>query len=80
MEPSGPASLISLLPLLIISLAAVVVAVPLAKRKGKSPWVFGILSIIPVIGWYALVYLVGITDEEVYERLSRIEERLGATS
>lgn len=77
MEPSG---LVSLLPLLIVSLTAVVVAVPLAQRKGKSPWVFGILSAIPFFGLYPLIYLVGITDKEVYEHLSRIEERLGVGS
>jgi len=77
MEMLEERSLLSLLSLLIISLIAVAVAVPLAQRKGKSLWVFGILSMIPGVGFYVLFYLVGITDKDVYERLSRIEAKLG---
>ncbi len=61
-----------------ISSVFAVTAFILARRKGKSPWVFAIIAIIPVFGIIALFYLIAITDRAVYEHLSRIEEKLDA--
>ena len=66
------------LPLLIIGIPFAVVSFLIAKRKGKSPVKFAILSLIPFIGLAFLVYLIGHSDKDVYDRLDRIEALLKA--
>ena len=73
----GEAStLISLLPLLVMSSTWVPLGFILAKRKGRSPVRFAILVFIPLVGFVFLLYLIALTDQEVYDRLDRIEALL----
>ena len=64
------------LPIVIISTLFAVTGYLLAKRKGGTPLLFAVIAAIPVLGWAALLYLVGMTDKEVYDRLARIEKSM----
>ena len=75
MEDQG-ADLAYLLAMLLVSVPIAFVNYVLAKRKGKTPILFAIVGLIPFIGAVSLLYLVGITDRDVYDRLSRIEQQL----
>ena len=64
------------LPIVIVSTLFAVTGYLLAKRKGGTPLLFAVIAAIPVLGWAALLYLVGMTDKEVYDRLARIEKSM----
>jgi hypothetical protein len=65
-------TLVSLIPLAIISLAFFGFAIPLCKRKGKGIG-FALFCLIPLVGPFVLLYAASLTDRSVLERLSAIE-------
>ena len=70
--------MLQFIPLVIMQIPFAIFAYLLAKKKGKSPVKFAILSLIPMIGFGFLIYLVGHSDKDVYDRLDRIEALLKA--
>ncbi len=70
------AGLLSLLPLVILHIPLGIVMIMLAKRKGHTSFWWKIIGFVPVIGWYPLWYLVGITDKAVYDKLDEINGAL----
>ena len=75
-QQAGEAGLASLLPLLLISVSFAVTGFLIARRKGKNPALFAVLSFVPLINITVIFYLVALTDKEVYDRLERIEALL----
>ena len=75
MEQSG-GGMIQLLPLVILHIPLGIVMIMLAKRKGHTSFWWKIIGFVPVIGFSALWYIVGITDKAVYDKLDAISEAL----
>ncbi len=75
MEQEG-AGILQLLPLVILHIPLGIVMIMLAKRKGHTSFWWKIIGVVPVIGWYPLWYLVGITDTAVYDKLDEINGAL----
>ena len=73
----------SFLPLLFIILIAVLFAIGFAKiagRMGKSPALWAILSLIPVVNYFFWIYAMFVIVLYVLDRLNGISERAGAAS
>ena len=70
----GGAGLEALLPLLILTIPVGIVTIMLSKRKGRTAFWWKIVGFIPVVGYVFPLYLVGITDEAVYDKLDGILE------
>ncbi len=69
----------SFIPLIIISAIFAVFAYPIAKRKGLGVGSVA-LCIIPFVGQFALLWLVSKTDQDVLDRIRRLEEINNTTS
>ena len=67
---SGPASM---LPLVILSLAAMVVANLLAREKGRPVVLWTILAALPVVNFVCLWYFVGAANLRLEAKLDRLE-------
>jgi len=65
-----------LIVMFVLSIPIAFINYLLAKRKGERPGFFAVVGLVPYIGWASLLYLVGITDKDVYDRLGRIEQQL----
>lgn len=59
-------------PLLVLSIPIIIFNVFLAKRKGRNPFLYGALSIIPLIGFYLAIYLASLTDKSLSEKIDKI--------
>jgi cytochrome b len=66
---SGP---LSMLPLVILSLAAMVVANLLAREKGRPVAVWTILAALPVVNFVCVWYFVGAANLRLEAKLDRI--------
>ena len=75
MEQQGT-SLLQFLPIVIVTIPIGIITLLLAKRKGRLGFVWKIVGFIPFIGWYPLIYLLGITDKAIYDKLDEISEVL----
>ncbi len=68
--------ILQLLPLVILHIPLGIVTIMLAKRKGHTSFWWKIIGFVPLIGFYPLWYIVGITDKAVYDKLDAISEAL----
>ena len=59
---------------LLMSIPFIFLNVSIAKRKGKSPSLYGWLSIIPGLSAVLAFYLISLTSLDVLTRLDEIEE------
>jgi hypothetical protein len=64
--------IISFIPLIIMTIPIVIFNVFLSKRKGRDPIVFGVLSVIPLVGFYLALYLASLTDKSISEKIDKI--------
>ena len=71
---SGP---LSMLPLIILSLAAMVVANLLAREKGRPVVLWTILAALPVVNFVCVWYFVGAGNLRLEAKLDRILSVLG---
>jgi hypothetical protein len=62
--------LVSLLPLLIVTLIVFVFSIPISRRKGKS-FIYPLLCLVP----FATPYLASLTDQQVLDRLAALERK-----
>lgn len=67
-----PAAASPLIPLLIMSIPIIIFNVFLARRKGKSLLLYGILSVLPPIGFFLAVYLASLTDKSISKKIDKI--------
>lgn len=75
MEQEG-SGFIQLLPLVLMTVPLGILTILLAKSKGRSAFWWKIIGFVPLIGWYPILYLIGITDKAVYDKLDEISEAL----
>jgi len=64
--------LLPFLPFLVFIVPIVVFNLFLSKRKGKSPVLYGALSLIPLVGFYLAIYLASLTDKSIGEKIDKI--------
>ena len=67
-----------LFPILIVTIPVGIITIMLSKRKGRTAFWWKIVGFIPMVGYYFIFYLVGITDKAVYDKLDDIGRSLGA--
>ena len=73
MEPGTDASTITMLvTFFLIMLPIAIVNAVIAKRKGRSRALYGWLSIIPLVGYFLLFYLISLPDKELMDKIDRI--------
>ena len=79
MDQQAPMGFAQFIPIIILLLPMIIFNITFAKRKGKNPWIFGFVSIIPLVGFYTLAYLASLTDKSISEKIdliiSLLEER-----
>jgi len=63
-----------ILPILIAQIPIGAITIMLSKRKGRTAFWWKIVGFIPVVGYFFPFYLIGITDEAVYDKLDEIWE------
>jgi hypothetical protein len=61
-----------LLPIIFMMLPLIFICRRLAKDKGKSTTKYTILGCIPFVNYYALLYLVGATNESLEGKIDRL--------
>ncbi len=61
--------LFTIIPLMIINYI-------LAKRKGRNPIAFCLLSILPFVGVPLCIYLLSLMDKDIAEKINKIYEKL----
>jgi hypothetical protein len=66
--------IVSLLPFAILSILIFAFAYPICRRKGKAA--YAVICLIPLIGWFALIYFASLPDRQVLERLAALEGKL----
>lgn len=62
MEQSGTNLLVSLIPLLLLSVIFAVVAHFLAKDKGRNVGLWTVLGAIPIVNWLCIWYFIGASN------------------
>ncbi len=67
--------LIFLVQFLILTIPFIFLNFSISKRKGKNPMMFGLLSVIPLVGMFLSIYLVSLTDFEVLKKLDQIVDK-----
>ena len=71
-----PSLLVSILPLLFVSLIWAAIVLWLAPRKGKPRW-FALLMLVPGIGPLGVLYLLALTDKKIIDDIEELKRRLG---
>ncbi|VVS93750.1 hypothetical protein [Desulfoluna spongiiphila] len=74
-EHHDPAALI---PLLIFISPIVILNIVIAKRKGRSPVLFGLFSLIPFVGFYLSIHLASLMDQSTNDKIDQILHLLEA--
>lgn len=75
MPPESPSLLISLLPLLTVSMLFALFASWLAPRKGKSS-LLALFVFVPCGGILVVLYLLALTDKKVLDDIEELKSRL----
>lgn len=65
--------LMGLLPFLIITITMSIFVWFIARRKGVNAPLYCVLTVIPLVGIYTVVFLLSKTDKDVLERLEKLE-------
>jgi hypothetical protein len=79
MQQSAEASLMSFIPLLLVSVLLGIVGHFLAKDKERPVLRWTILCIIPVVNLYCLMFLIGSTSLKLERKLDEILKAQGRT-
>jgi hypothetical protein len=62
----------ALIPIIVMIMPLIFICRQLAKDKGKNTVIYTILACIPLVNYYALIYLVGAPNSMVEEKLDRL--------
>ena len=73
---SHPSFVLSLIPLLIVSVVMAIVAHFLAKDKGRNVNLWTILGVIPVINFFFIWYFVGATNLRLEKKVDQLLDSL----
>lgn len=68
--------LFSIMPMIIMAIPIAIFNLKIAKRKGKSPLLFFVIGVIPMVNIFAFLYLISLTDKEVIDTIQMIRSML----
>ena len=71
-----PNHLLSLLPLILITIPIVIIVYILAKQKGLNIALWTILACIPSLNFLVILYMVGTTDKKAEAKMNEILTKL----
>jgi hypothetical protein len=80
MENQATAGYAAFIPLIIMMIPLIFICRQLAKDKGKNTLKYTILGCIPLVNYYALIYLVGTPNRMVEEKLDRVLAMIDKTN
>jgi len=80
MQPQNESTLLSLLPLLFMSLFIAIASYLLAKDKGRNSTKWAILGAIPVVNFVCVWYFIGASNLRVERKLDELLARLNASA
>ena len=66
---------VSFVPMLVLGVIWVFPAVLLAKEKGHSPWLWGILAFVPLVNFACILYFIGATNRTLERKIDQLLER-----
>jgi len=75
-----PSVLAAFLPLILIGVFFAIPAAILAKEKGRNPVKWVILSLIPLVNGFCLMYLVGTPSSRIEEKVDLLLKRHGLST
>jgi hypothetical protein len=64
----------------LLGIAPAVTASALAKEKGRNAVLWALVGLIPLVGFYAVIYLAGLTSQSLELRLIEMQARLDELS
>ncbi|MEA2031568.1 MAG: hypothetical protein U9Q16_00925 [Patescibacteria group bacterium] len=67
-----PNTFAAFIPLIIMIIPLIILNIFIAIRKGKNSVLFGILSLLPLVGFYIAIYLSSLTDKSIDEKIDKI--------
>jgi hypothetical protein len=67
---------ITFIPMLLMSIPILIMNIILAKRKGRNAVLYFVISIIPLAGYFAAIFLASLTDKSINDKINRILEML----
>lgn len=78
MEQETQSSLLSLLPLLIMTIPIGIVARMLAKEKGRNVTRWTVLGFIPIVNYFCLFFFIGAANLRLEKKFDQLLERLNS--
>ena len=71
-------SIFMIIPFLCTIIPLMIVNYIMAKRKGKNPIAYCLLSILPFVGFPLCIYLLSLIDKDIEDKINKIYEKLGS--
>lgn len=78
MEPETQSNLMSLLPLLIMTIPLGIAARMLAKEKGRNVTRWTVLGFIPIVNYFCLFFFIGAANLRLEKKIDQLLERLNS--
>jgi hypothetical protein len=78
MEQETQSSLLSLLPLLIMTIPIGFAARMLAKEKGRNVTRWTVLGFIPIVNYFCLFFFIGAANLRLEKKIDQLLERLNS--
>ena len=72
MESTAGAGFAAFIPILIMMIPLIFICRKLAQDKGKSATKYTILGCIPIVNYFALLYLVGTTNKILEDKIDQV--------
>ena len=69
---NGGVGFAGFIPLIIMTIPLIFICRQLAKDKGKNTTQYTILGCIPLVNYFALIYLVGTTNKIMEKKMDRV--------
>ena len=79
MDESQQLSLLSFAPAIVTGLLLAIPASLLAKEKGRSPWKWAILCLIPIVNFACFFYFVGTPSTRLEQKIDALFQRQGGS-
>ena len=76
MQTTGADALISLVPLILLTLPLAIGAAYLAPKIGRSPWLWAILLLIPIVNFITMYIFFFLVAGAMLDRLNAIDNRV----
>ena len=78
--PAEPGLIPSLMPVIFLFIPLAVVAFYIARRRGRSGWLWALIALVPYFNLLCLLYLASLPESSVIERIEALERRSANTT